>query len=278
MLSAGGVRAASRLDALEDAFGEEDSSPLPTALLLTDAGRGWQEMIRFSGTQHHDNRINTCVGPNFACGIDPVVPSTIPQECIHRSGNWTFINFNKSSPDCARPYGVHVALWSAACEEDNCAFGGSTWGLMEVQETPVPPGPVGPQRLAQEVAAFLQFQNKVRNNNAAFEPHWNQAGAANAYRMVKGRLIHFSAGPVENQVWSISHIDGARTPSVADWPIASGTIMNALSGQSCVEFDNELRGRRLVLDLRDLRKDPRQWKCEAPIARNSSCAMADPCP
>jgi hypothetical protein len=279
MLSAGGVRAASRLNAVEDIFGAEQGSPLPTVLLLTNAGRGWQEMVRFSGTPDPDQRINTCVGPNFACGIDPVVPSTVPEACIDRSGNWTFINFNKSSSECARPYGVHVALWSAECTEEECAFGGSTWGLMEVQEAPIPTARGGsPHRLAQEVAAFLRFKNRVRTNNAPFEPQWSQANTSSLYRTTKGHVIQFTAGPVDNQEWAISHINGSPTPRVRDWPVASGTVMNALPDQPCIEFDNEFRGKRLVLDLRDLGKDPRSWKCEVPIGRMSSCRMPDPCP
>ena len=63
--------------------------------------------------------------------------------------------------------------------------------------------------------------------------------------------------------------------------------MNALKDEPCIEFDNHFRRTRLILDLRDLNKNPQLWKCEVPLDRivggnavtePRSCKMTDPCP
>jgi hypothetical protein len=278
LLSAGGVSFTRTFS------GSEESSALPTTLLLSAAGRGWQEMIRFSGTPDDSQRFNTCVGPNFACGIDPVIPSTIPAACITRRDAWTFINFNSSSSECNRPYGVHVALYTARCTEQDCALGGSTWGVLEAQDAPIPTLPRGPNRDAQELVLFLQFQSAVQNNNSALEPSWGQSNYQSSYRTVQGRQIQFNAGPLGPDEWSVNHIDGLPTPAPKDWPVAQGTVMNGLRGEPCIEFDNPMRGTRLILDLRDLKKDPRRWKCQVPLGRavrpvgGQGCQQPDPCP
>jgi hypothetical protein len=277
LLSAGGV-------SFTRTFGSEESSVLPTTLLLTPAGRGWQEMIRFSGTPEEGDRFNTCVGPNFACGIDPVIPSTIPPACVSTHGQWSFINFNSSSKECNRPYGVHVALYTGQCTEQSCAYGGSSWGLLEAQEVPIPALPPGPNRLAMEIVAFLRFQADVLSNNSTYQPFWDQANYGNTYRTTKGRLIQFNAGPLGPEEWSINHINMVKTPEPKDWPVAQGDVMNGLPNEPCIQFDNAARNTRLILDLRDLRKDPNRWKCEVPLQRLSvsgsspSCRMTDPCP
>lgn len=78
-----------------------------------------------------------------------------------------------------------------------------------------------------------------------------------------------------------------KTPAPKDWPVAQGDVMNALPGEPCIEFDNRYRRMRLILDLRDLKKSPSRWKCEAPLDRivlgntaiePRSCKLADPYP
>lgn len=287
MLSAGGVYVPGQLGVLGQLFGSEQSSSLPTTLILTDLGRGWQEMVRFSGTPDDGNRFNTCVGPNFACGIDPVMPSTIPAGCIEKQAPWTFLNFNSSGSDCNRSYGVHVALYSAPCTSQNCLYGGTSWGLLEAQESPIPALPLGPTRLAAEKTAFQNFQTAVIANNTAFSPKWDQANSQNLYRTTKGRLIQFDPGPLGPRQWSVNHIDTMATPDAKDWPVAQGDVMNALPGQPCIEFDNFFRKTRLILDLRDLSKPTSRWKCEVPLEQfvvgtqiifPGSCKMPNPCP
>ena len=104
-------------------------------------------MIRFQGAPDQSRRFNTCVGPNFACGVDPKVPTTIPAACIVRQGKWTFFSFNSSTTDCYRPFGVHVALYTEPCTDQDCAYGGSSWGLLEAQETPIVSLPLRPRPL-----------------------------------------------------------------------------------------------------------------------------------
>ena len=287
LLSAGGVYVEARGGLGGELFSAEQSSPLPTAFLLSNAGRGWEEMIRFQGVPDQSRRFNTCVGPNFACGVDPKVPTTIPAACIVRQGKWTFFNFNSSTTDCYRPFGVHVALYTEPCTDQDCAYGGSSWGLLEAQETPIVSLPLGPALFAQEAAAFQAFQTAVVSNNAAFEPAWDQANFQNLYRTTKNRLIQFNPGPLGAQEWSVNHLDGVKTPEPKDWPVAQGDVMNAVFNQSCIEFDNHYRKTRLILDLRDLTKEPKRWKCEGPLIRYvlgstsidpPSCQMADPCP
>ena len=106
------------------------------------------------------------------------------------------------------------------------------------------------------------------SNNAAFEPAWDQANFQNLYRTTKNRLIQFNPGPLgAQQEWSVNHLDGLKTPEPKDWPVAQGDVMNAVFNQSCIEFDNHYRKTRLILDLRDLTKEPKRWKCEGPLIR-----------
>lgn len=282
MLSAGGVYVPGQLGILGEIFGEEQSSPLPTTLLISKAGRGWQEMLRFTGIPDDgiEDRFNTCVGPSFACGIDPVVPSNIPAACMVRNGKWTFFNFDSSAPDCGRKYGVHVALWQEPCEEDDCSLGGSNWGLMEAKE--VMTSNLGANTLALEKAAFEQFQSEVLGNNAGNEPDWDQASATNKYRTTKGTDIVFQSA-TNAQEWSVTWINGNATPKPVDWPIAQGDVMNGQTDRACVEFDNAFQNRRLILDLRDTSDEPSTFKCEVSLrelqaeGRPKGCWMANPC-
>lgn len=66
---------------------------MPTSLIPARGGWDAKDYIRFQGSRDDGDRANTCVAPGFACGMNLVIPDSIPASCREVSGNWTFIDF-----------------------------------------------------------------------------------------------------------------------------------------------------------------------------------------
>src|SRR6185503_17699605 len=65
-------------------------------------------------------RVNTCVAPGFACGMNPTLPVGLPPACTKTSGNWTFVDFNANTPQCPFDFGYYVAFYRDECRDIDC--------------------------------------------------------------------------------------------------------------------------------------------------------------
>jgi hypothetical protein len=212
---------------------------------------GRKALIRIEGSTNRQARNNTCVYPGFACGLNPVlpvlnplhpVPGSIPSACVQPAEEgWQFVNLATTDPpDCN--LGLYVAFWSSPCRDDACAAdaGGDTpsYGFFEVFDEP------------SQGISFVQFLNTILYNNRGRSFTYR---GANVYTDYHGRNIFFEPGaPID--VWGILN-DNDR--DMTAWRPARGDIVRNFypagpGGQwrpSCVEVDNPVIGRRLVLDL-----------------------------
>ncbi len=229
LLSAGGIPIDGDLSWLTD---QNAGWAVPTTLLPTAGETDRDHLIRFEGHRDWGKRINTCVAPGFACGLDPVVPKSIPESCIERGSGWTFVNF--ASAACPLQYGFYVALYSATCDTDRCRDGADRFGFLEARE-------------ADDEMDYATFKSKVLENTFRFYGAERPDEYVNSY----GRHIRFVPLPEDKWSWSILGIDGQNYDTdLQHWPLARGDIMNA-DGSGLVEITNPRLRRKLTLDMRD---------------------------
>jgi LGFP repeat len=229
---------------------------LPTVLIPTTAGENFRELVRIEGQiegKYNRGRINTCVGPNFACGMNPRFPETIPAPCKFEQGNWTFLDLE----GCNQGQHMYVAVYRETCYDDACRSAAGSdaspkgWGFFEVAH----PNPLGS-------LSFLPFVQTVLANNGgrAF-----RFGALNQYLTVDGSTIWFQAHPDDPMKETVRQVWLGKGPRLwvgdpSDWPLAAGVELignDAKPGplesgvQGCVQFTNYQTGRRLILDFSD---------------------------
>lgn len=145
------------------------------------------EFIRIDGRSgDHEDHINTCVAFGFACGLNPVVPASIPKTCLKERDPWIFVNLAstaKKPEDCPLNYGLHVAIFKKSCPTEDCKdWGGgdnSFFGFFEV--TRAKEVPAGRD-------AFEEFVMSVISLNGTFPFHPEQQ---NMYVTQDSRKIFF---------------------------------------------------------------------------------------
>src|SRR6185312_2702106 len=98
----------------------EDAWALPTTLMPDREGEDMRELVRIAGSTDVKERNNLCVGPRFACGMNPTLPAGLPAACKEVIGNWTFIDFTLDTPTCPFGYGYYVAFYRKDCTTDDC--------------------------------------------------------------------------------------------------------------------------------------------------------------
>lgn len=206
---------------------------MPTSLMPTHGGLDASQFVRFMGQNNDADRINTCVAPGFACGLNPSVPASIPTNCLETQGNWTFMDF--TSDQCKLKYGFFAALYTAPCDGTLCSKVASTYGFFEAAE-------------ASDALDYAGFKQKVQAANGKAIYHSSQE---NEYFTANGHRIRFLPIPANKLDWSIRAIDGKPTVTdMSKWPLAFGDIINA-DGNGLVEIHNPPLHRKLVLDMRD---------------------------
>jgi hypothetical protein len=85
---------------------------LPTTVMPTGFFLSRNALIRFEGSSDDTTRSNMCVAPNFACGINPVLPHIMTMTgCVVQSPPWTFINFTAACRNDSSPDGFYAALY-----------------------------------------------------------------------------------------------------------------------------------------------------------------------
>jgi hypothetical protein len=237
---------------------DDDGPAVTTTLMPTDQFVTVGDMIRFQGyggesviTELTDDdankargRIQTCVAPDFACGLLPTVPDRYNTlGCFHKtnaactapdpSGPWTFVDF--ASPTCNN-HSIGGFLAAVYIEPQSQA-----WGFFEAH----PRDPNLP---------FDEFVRGVckRNGNKTFSD-----SATNTYVMTSGATIQFNIpfSTANKYNWPLVStgdpgIDQLGT-DISHWPLASGNILNSVDHPGIVTFNNPGTRQQITLDFSD---------------------------
>lgn len=223
LISAGGVFV-SRLDI---AKGQNDGWAVATTLMPSGGGLDRANFIRIEGHRDPEKRANTCVAAGFACGLNPVVPGSIPATCLERRGHWTFVDL--TAPRCPLDYGIHVAVYAAPCDTRRCRRGGDSFGFFEAAE-------------ADESGAFADFvagtlaRNDRRYGSTDVNTYVGHGGVAYeftpahdpkewgirsiGFREVETRIGKWplaGRGPLESPAEGVVVFHGAREDVVLDY-------------------------------------------------------------
>ena len=240
-IAAGGVY----MDYPDYTTGELDAWAVPTTVVPLKGPLMRNQMVRIMGHRDNNMRNNTCVYKNFACGINPIIPASIPAGCIKKAGNWTFLNFNTSA--CPLNYGFYVAQYSKVCDSDFCKThstpGPQNFGFFEVAE-------------ASAVNSFDEFTAAVlsRNGSRNYQPE-----SVSNYTTAGGDSIDFIAAIDRLDLWpivAVNHV--AQVRDFRQWPLAQGDMM-AAGHDGKVTITNPVTRDRLVLDLTDVNHPQRTF-------------------
>jgi hypothetical protein len=239
MISAGGVFVR------HFAFGssEQHGWARATTIIPTDDPRSdTRAFLRIEGTRAHELRNNSCVAPNFACGVNVVLPKSIPASCRMREGEFEFVDFTR-----CQKLGFYAAARVARCDSPRCAEQADNFGALEVR--------------AANQLSFAAFRASVLRNNRR-QPL--RSDGLSHYVTSDGHHYTFEVLAART-LWPIVAVDGvAQLRRFSRWPLAEGDIVHA-KGDGLVTVDNPFRGERLVLDARDALHPKRSLeKLEAP--------------
>lgn len=243
LISAGGHYATRAYKA--HIFGIKKGNPddigmaLPTTVMPTGAFLDRNDLIRFNGVSDDTKRSNMCVAPNFACGIDPVVPDAmgkdLPAGCFVQDGSWTFISFaaaRKPEAGCTGAAGA-LGFYAALYQLKHVDSKGHRSGFVEVFDTKVNPA-----------VTFDAFRQGVvaRNGGRSFSDQ-----GRNVYVTTTGEEVTFALRP-DSQILGI--VNGPA-PAQSSTDMATGTIMQSLGASGLITITNWYTGQQLVLDGRD---------------------------
>ncbi|MCC7440012.1 MAG: hypothetical protein IT285_00165 [Bdellovibrionales bacterium] len=237
LISAGGVYK----DNLDVEKFENDDWAVATTLMPARSGYDRLSFIRFEGHKNEKKRNNTCVAPGFACGLNPVIPDSIPETCMENRGPWTFFRFAAGEEACPLRFGFHAALYRAPCKSSACKRGGSSWGFLEAVEA----SEISYERFVQDVLAIhhlTPFSDRRLNR----------------YVTHAGHVIEFELQPGKHWEWPIVAIDGFSGDRRMDqWPLAEGPLVKA-NGKGRMWVRNPWLGSSVVMDYADPTRP--QWR------------------
>lgn len=209
----------------------------PTVVLPKgEAGSNRNDFFGFLGHTTPQLRNNTCVGRNFACGMNPYISAKIPVHCREVRGPWTFLKL--TSKECSEnfDYKIFGAVYDAPCDSHMCSSDGrKRFGLLEVAE-------------AKNFASFAEFRDGILSRN----PRSNYSPASiNTYVTAIGDRIEFTPVPDTWNFWPISRVNGqVQDVTFRTWRLAQGSIMDA-RGDGMILYRHPETGDRLTLDFRD---------------------------
>jgi hypothetical protein len=235
---------------------DENSWALPTTLMPTTEGNDYRDFVRIAGHIEEGSRLNTCVGPGFACGLNPVLPIGLPTACMKTDGQWTFINFADNTPDCPFAFGFYVALYSEDCGKNDCD---GRFGFFE----------------AAPARNFPAYMADVLSMNKSWTYEFDKI---NVYHSPTGRNTTFVFN-ADKKNWGIVDYDLGAGPVKPErrfdkWPVADGDIMTSPK-DACIMVDNQHLKERLILDHTDV-NHPRRTILALP-ARGCTCPLPDRC-
>lgn len=205
----------------------------PTVLMPSRGKVDAKDLIRIAGHRIESSRANTCVSHGFACGVNVIVPDSIPRACLETQGHWTFANF--ASEPCPLRYGFYAAIYTDRCESGPCRAAGGNFGFFEAVEAM--PG--------LDYGRF-KAETLARNGSRAF-----RSQASNTYVNHYGQKVVFRPIPKDKDQWGIESVAGKTMPTdIRRWPLAQGNVVKA-DGSGLVTFENARLRKRVVLDMRD---------------------------
>jgi hypothetical protein len=218
---------------------------VPTTFMPTGQFVTRDHLIRFEGAKEDNKRSNMGVAPDFACGLNPVIPEVYRPAAVAVDGSgrrtpgnlkigpWTFID----QSDPARQIGRYTAgllkrgYYVAVYRRDG-------FGFLEAYDTAVRP------RLT-----FDDFIKGVLKRNGATS---FKIKGRNTYVMTDGRKVEFEVSP------------DSRVFFKDEKPFfVSGTILNGAWGSGLVKIDNPALKKRIILDFRDW-KSPKRTETTMP--------------
>ena len=240
LISAGGHYAthAYKFPALGFGSGDDVGNALPTTIMPSGIGLSRNDLIRFEGDPDDTVRSNMCVAPDFACGLNPVLPGAaiaVGVNCIHVDGRWTFINFTQGCRNDTIPSGNYVALYQG--EGPDSSGANVSFGFAEVFDAWVNP--------AVTFEDFSRGPNGVlaRNGSRTY-----RANGPNVYVTTTGREITFEVAGNHSYVAKILN---GPSPVESTSDFATGTILQSAGGSGLVTIANPFLGVQIVLDSRD---------------------------
>jgi LGFP repeat len=251
LITAGGYWMGAPYTLLGAGSSDDDGPAVPTTLMPTDQFIDSRDLIRIDGVNVDSidtrERMNTCVAPDFACGVNPYVPEfyTHPEKyggdpsCYMTTSAapnavWHFVD--SSSPGCNNgKFGFYAAVYIAKLSASE------SFGFFEAH-------PRDPK------LSFDAFWNGVVNRNAQ---RTFSVSSTNTYVMTSGATIQFTI-PMpgsDKYSWPVvstgdPNLDLLGT-DISKWPLASGDILNSDGNSGLVTFSNPGTGQRLILDFRD---------------------------
>jgi hypothetical protein len=272
LISAGGVWTDTPYTVLGLGHSDDQGAAVITSLIPAGSGLMSDDLIRFTGFHDEDGldaeheigepsrkNLQTCVGPDFACGYNVVIPAanylSNPACVVHKAEMcaavsasapeaWTFLNRSDDAQHCAA--GAPAGGFYVAIHQDNSP--GDRAGTLEAF-----PANTG--------ITFSQFIAGACGRNGPNALHrLTSAGSAqiNSYITTAGVTLNFSFPMIAvdldlNRAGQVSIVDstfGTSNTPMTSWPLASGTILNA-DGQGKVTFHEPGSGLTLTLDLTD---------------------------
>jgi hypothetical protein len=268
LISAGGIHDEGRLNdiLLFTDMITEDAWALPTTLIPLKEGLNYRHLVRIAGSEDEEGRVNTCVAPGFACGLNPEIPGGVPKACMRQEGNWIFLDFNKNSPNCNLDHGYYVVVYMEPCDTDDCrseAGDNGAFGFFEVT----------PYRNLEQLVEDVVAANK----------NWDfRSDKANVYNGANGLTYTFqptTSGPLKwgmvavSKSGTVTNFDGDMTK----WPLAEGELMRSEGHNGCITIDNPLMDQRLILDYTDANRPKRTRLQLSGISRECKCPLPESC-
>jgi hypothetical protein len=240
LISAGGHYADPPYLVLGIGSSDDIGMALPTTIMPTGHFISRDDLVQFQGVDTDQRRSNMCVAPNFACGINPVVPDRM-KACnvppTSRLGaDWTFINFSGPCTGHSGPYGFYMAVFRSS---DTA----TQWGLAEVFDTMVNPN-----------LTMQKFMDGVLQRNPRFNPN------DGTYVTTTGEIIEFTIRDLGNPNMDESRIlsitNGPQAPIVGflngiQEPLAYGEFLSTRSPGVLV-ITNGYLGTSRILDFHDV--------------------------
>lgn len=187
-----------------------DGWAYPTTILYAGNQSSYLDLIRIEGARAPVYKKNACVTRNFACGLTPVIPTSIPEHCIRRSGRFSFIDLN--SAECPHEAHLYVAMYSQPCDAAECFAEANTWGFWETYD-PLPDDSI--ENFATQVLKKNPKQNYIFKTE-------------NRYFTVDNQIIDFKPWDFsffKNPIRAINNLP--EPDSIHDYPLARGDLIQA---------------------------------------------------